>query len=186
MVAAMSCCFSLLLVGLPRLRLPTLTSCACMQTLQGDWAKSVTKQEFTMQLRACMKHVNDNWPPLKGCPIFMYDGPNFHKLDPDTIEDMIHGGLVRDVDQLQQPPRYSGDFMQCVEHGHAIIEDAWFKKRLVEGGPDTWQERGEQLLDIALQTLTADSIKRNVAKLHTLLVYIKGYGTGDYPPCHLS
>lgn len=170
-----------------RLRLPCTDVDSCMQTLRGEDAKSVTKEEFVDHLRATAKQVNDNWPwRERGPPIFMFDGPSFHKLTEEHITDLIKGGLIKYRWQLMTAPRYSGDFMQCVEHGHAIISQAWFKQRIIEGGPETWQEREEQLLAIALQTLTAESVAKNVARLPALLQHIKSVGTGGYPPCRLS
>lgn len=164
-----------------------------MQTLTDTVAKGVTKEEFEHSLSRIAKKVNDNWPQdLKamgdeGLPIFMYDGPSFHNITEEHIQSMIDEGLIKYAWQLKQAPRYSGDFMQCVEHAHAIIAAEWWFARLTNGceledeTQELWQQHEEQLYGICLEKLSADSVAKNVEKVQVLLQAIVDEGTGEYP-----
>jgi hypothetical protein len=165
-----------------------------LQTLKRDRqgrrmkAKSSTREEFVDQLSSIILTTQARLPPGYAADeiIYMFDGPRFHQLHPeDTDEVCAHTGV--DARQLQSPPRYSPDMMQCVEHVHGIICDAWWTERIWNAckpdapPPDMTREVDFAALErIFKSKITPESVAANVAKLKRLLLAIKKRGTGGY------
>lgn len=113
----------------------------------------------------------------------MYDNPNFHNLDEGQKAHLLKPGVLLDsLDQLQQPPPYSGDFMQCIEHVHGWICSEWWKERFRSGTPETNEEREAELSNLFYTLVGPDSVRKNVLKLLRLLDHVVQQGTGDYAP----
>lgn len=140
------------------------------------------------QLIQICRTVNANWNERAygGKPIFMFDNPSFHNLSEEDIATLKHEGAITSRSQIQRPPEYSGDFMQCIEHAHAIIAEAWWHHRLMHGTTLSWRVQKEQLDHIRLTHVTADVVARNVDKVVTLVEYIAEQGTGGYARSHMT
>ena len=113
----------------------------------------------------------------------MYDNPSIHNLDEGQKAQLLRPGVLLDsLDQLQNPPKYSGDMMQCIEHVHAWICSEWWKDRFRNGDPLTNEDREAALGSIFYKLVTSESVTKNIDKLMRLLQHIDEVGTGDYAP----
>ena len=167
------------------LRAPTLwpwlpERTLCLQTKRGTKAKSVVTQEFADEPGEICRTTKANWETQWGTPYFMYDNPSFHQLDQDQKNDLTSTGGISILQQLQNPPPYSGDFMQLIEHAHAIVAQRWFLQRLLEGAGLDIEKNEEDLRTIAMDVLTAGAMAKNIEKLQMLLHHVVKTGTGDY------
>lgn len=160
---------------------------ARLQTKKGRSAEGVTCSEWLRHLcaiatkaRKCWERVHLN-RPFSECK-FIYDNPRVHNIEPDDLDWLQTAGYLDDIDQLIRPPVYSGDFMQCIEHIHAIICDAWFKERFRNGTPAGVEMRHEQLSRIFYKVVSAAGVTRNVDKVWKLVNHVCDRGTGDYAP----
>lgn len=181
-------CHQLLQLCLLGRRPPLPERAICLQTkVKKQWAKSMTQNEWYDELVNIIRATYAGWPDPKkfGHPIFMYDNPSFHKLSQRDKEALRLDTPMQSLDQLQQPPPYSGDFMQCIEHVHANICNAWYKQRLQRGAAATLQGHREELEYIFQTKVTAQSVSDNVDKLMMLLAHVAVTGTGDYAPLDL-
>lgn len=165
---------------------------ACLQNRNGEVGKGMNSAEWCHVLEHIIKHARASWAeahpdvPFSEC-IFMYDNPSFHNLDEGQKAHLLRPGVLLDsLDQLQQPPCYSGDLMQCIEHVHALICSEWWKDRFRNGEPLTNEEREADLSTIFYKRVGPDSVKANVRKLMRLIDYIIQTGTGDYAPPSLT
>jgi len=161
-----------------------------LQTKKGKTAKSTTQQEWFDVLSAIIHAAHEAWVckfprrPFKECP-FVYDNPSFHQLSEVDKLRLLHQTPLEDLCQLQQPARYSGDMMQCIEHVHAIICQAWYKERLTQGTQTDHVERGKTLQRIFRSHITSESVTKNVVRLRKLLQHLVNTGTGEYAPLKL-
>lgn len=132
--------------------------------------------------------VYAHWDETKygGKPIFMFDNPSFHNLDDYDYHTLVNEGAIEDASQIQRPPVYSGDFMQCIEHAHAIIAAEWWQFRLTHGTSVSWKLHEEQLWDIALKKVTAQVVEKNVEQVLTLADFVAQQGTGGYARSHMA
>lgn len=148
----------------------------------------MTQQEWIGELIDIIDTTYDLCPDKSkfGEITFMYDNPSFHRLTEDEKLDILQETMLESVDQLQNPPRYSGDFMQCIEHVHGYICGAWANERLADGHKKTWQEHEADLRRIFNEKVTAENVTANVHKLVKLLERIKKDGTGGYAPSALT
>lgn len=148
----------------------------------------MTQQEWIGELCQVIDAAYEQCPDKSkfGEITFMYDNPSFHRLTDEEKLDIYHDTMLESVDQLQNPPRYSGDFMQCIEHVHGYICGAWSNTRLIDGDKKTWEEREAELLRIFNEMVTAENVTANVHKLLELLEWIVEDGTGGYPPSRLA
>ena len=130
--------------------------------------------------------------PWREC-IFMYDNPRVHNLNAVDKSALRRSrnfpeGLVDPDYQLQSPPTYSGDFMQCIEHVHGIICDAWWKQRFRGECGDVhagWEQHEYDLVGVFERLISPESVGKNVDKLVELLQYVVEQGTGDFAPLRL-
>ena len=148
----------------------------------------MNSNEWCYVLEQIIIHARQAWKeaypdtPFREC-IFMYDNPNFHNLDEGQKAQLYQPGVLLDsLDQLQNPPPYSGDMMQCIEHVHSWICGEWWKDRFRYGCPVTNEEREAALGTIFYTLVSADSVKKNVLKLIKLLEHIVHEKTGGYGP----
>jgi hypothetical protein len=61
----------------------------------------------------------------------MYDCPGVHQLSEKERQALVDSPAcnLETQEQLCTPSRFSGAFMQCIEHAHAIVCDAWWRLR---------------------------------------------------------
>lgn len=162
-----------------------------LQNKDGSVGKGFNSEEWCMVLAEIIKAARRSWAeaypdtPFSEC-IFMFDNPSFHKLDEGQKAFLLCPGTLLDsLDQLQQPPRYSGDMMQCIEHVHSWICSAWFQQRFREGEPTNNADREAQLSTLFYELVTAESVRKNVDKLMRLLSYMVEKNDGGYAPPRL-
>lgn len=109
----------------------------------------------------------------------MYDNPNFHNLSKDGAEAMAKYGYGED--NRANPPPYSGDFMQCIEHVHGYVCDEFqkvcFRERLGKFDPEI---HGNAVREVFFDMVTGDSVKANCLKVSQLMKYIVDNNTGGY------
>jgi hypothetical protein len=91
----------------------------------------------------------------------------------------LAGDLV-DREQLQYAPRYSGDFMQCIEHVHGIICRKWWVKRMKDGQHGEWEVWEEELRSIFFGCIDAAGVQANCDKVRELVKSVVKAETGDY------
>ena len=162
-----------------------------LQNKDGNVGKGFNSEEWCNVLEEIIKAARRSWAeaypntPFSEC-IFMYDNPGFHNLDVGQKAHLLKPGKLLDsLDQLQQPPRYSGDMMQCIEHVHSWICSAWFKQRFREGEPTNNADREAQLSSLFYELVTPESVRKNVDKLVRLLNYMVEKNDGGYAPPRL-
>lgn len=151
-------------------------------------AKSVTTEEFKFLLHDIIWATKKAWPadiPFEKA-IFMYDNPTFHRLSEVQKQWLLQKTPLVSAHQLKNPPCYSGDFMQCIEHVHAIICRRWWVERLGRDGEGTWEIWEAELQAIFNDTISAEGVSNNVLKLCQLLAHVSEKGTGDYAPSNLT
>jgi hypothetical protein len=145
-------------------------------------AKGMTQEEWVDELaliiRAARRAWNDDATFHK--VIFMFDNPRFHQMDEQHYVQLELAGDLVSRKQLKTAPRYSGDFMQCIEHVHAIICNKWWVKRMRDGQHGGWQVWEEELRSIFFGVIDAAGVQANCDKVHELVKDIADRGTGDY------
>ena len=148
----------------------------------------MTCEEWWFELCAIICATYDRWPDKSTFKdvIFMYDNPSFHNLTDEEKEDLVACTPLDNIGQLQHPPRYSGDFMQCIEHVHSIICNEWWSTRLKYKSAKQWEAREGELQSIFMKTVTAQTVTDNLTKLLHLCEYVAAVGTGDYAPLELT
>ena len=170
-----------------------LTDCAVLQVkkhLKGKLpklAKGLTTEEFTDMLLDIIKLAHASWCKFQKAAdwhkvIFMYDNDGRHNVDKEYIVE--HSELVH-TKQLQRAPRYSGDFMQCIEHVHGIICRKWWHERVVQKERGEWLDWELALMDIFWDVVDCEGIKENCHKVMDLVAYLVEHNTGDYAPPQL-
>lgn len=150
-------------------------------------AKGMTQEEWIDTLAQIIKRSWEIWgdDDTFHTVIFMFDNPRFHQMDPADLDRLLLEGYLKSADQLQHAPRYSGDYMQCIEHVHSIICKKWWRKRVVMGcGPD-WQAWEQELRSIFFATINAKGVWDNCEKVQELMKYVIKKGTGGYAPANL-
>lgn len=169
-------------------RRPSFSDCAAsLQTKRKKLANGVTCEEWLAHLTEITTIARKRWTevhpsrPFSECK-FIYDNPNMHNISAEDLDWLQVAGYLDDIDQLISPPVYSGDFMQCIEHVHAIICQAWFKERFRKGTPETVEMREEELSQIFFKSVTASGVTKNVDQLWQLVNYVHVQDTGDYAP----
>ena len=159
-----------------------------LQNKDGSQGKGMNSNEWCWVLENIIINARKAWveaypdTPFSQC-IFMYDNPSIHNLDVGQKAQLLRPGLLLDsLDQLQQPPKYSGDMMQCIEHIHSWICSEWWRVRFREGEPLSNEDREAGLSNIFYEQVSPDSVRKNVQKLVRLLEHIVEQGTGGYGP----
>lgn len=119
--------------------------------------------------------------------VFVFDNPSFHAIDDITLDRFKLGGRLRDVkEQLQHPPRYSGDFMQCIEHVHGSLCSAWRTSRLMLGTSNDFATNDCQAQRFFRETVSRESVTKNIKRLTKLLEYLVEADTGGWAPRSIS
>ena len=116
---------------------------------------------------------------------FMFDNPSFHQLSETDITRLLLEGYLKTRKQLCSPPRYSGDFMQCIEHVHAIICRIWWIRRLEQPQRPEWSDWEKDLEEIFRETITAEGVAKNCEKVKELMAWLVENDTGGYAPLNL-
>jgi hypothetical protein len=109
----------------------------CKKRVRGQLvpARAMSIAETTKHLGAIVNLTETlwDWEQFPDGPIFVLDNPGFHNVPKKDLEKMgTKGGLV-EGQNLLRPPKYSGDFMQAIEHVHGTICSAYRKKRFQAG-----------------------------------------------------
>lgn len=149
-------------------------------------AASETKEEFADRLQRIWDKLHDpayGWDFDKwGPPILCYDNPSFHKLSPELLQACNIG-----TSSVMRPPRYSGDFMQCIEHVHGYVCQAFQRKMYVHGLREyDFEKHSELLEDTFFATVTPKAVAANCEKLQVLVKHVLDTKTGDYAPPRLT
>lgn len=168
---------------------PTLTQLTVLQQKRRPHkdAKSITQEEFCDRLEEIIEEAYYKWdnPDTFEEVKFMYDNPQFHQLDERAMERLELHGFLRDRKQLLNPPAYSGDFMQCIEHVHGIICHKWWKARLGKDLSELWEDWEAELQAIFKRAITAEGVTKNCHKVVRLCEHILQEKTGGYAPPNL-
>ena len=110
----------------------------------GFWrpAKNWTKKEFIHNFDAVIDAVHERAEELGLEHVrwrFAFDNPNNHKVKRSDLKNL------RDGEEIVQPPRYSPEIMQPVEHSHGYTQARYFKDRL-EANMHVWDIQAEWAL----------------------------------------
>ena len=148
-------------------------------------AKGLTQEEFVDELARIIKRTWELWGDDDTFinVTFMMDNPSVHQLSKTDIKRLKLEGHLKSKKQLRYAPRYSGDFMQCIEHVHAIICQRWWMRRMRMGGCELkggWEVWEGELRAVFFEMISAKGVQANVEKLKKLLAYIAREETGDY------
>jgi hypothetical protein len=168
-----------------------MSSPACMQVkkrlkgLKGTHivdAASWTKEEFHSHMLKITEIAQAKLQHHSEGPIFIYDNPHNHNM---TSEQLFACHLGKGT--VIRPPRYSGDFMQCIEHVHGYVCAAYLKDYYRAGvkgyNVDVEQDR---LRKVFFEKVTADGIALNCIKLMKLVKRVRDDGNGGYAPPDLT
>jgi hypothetical protein len=154
-------------------------------------AKSMTQEEWNDKLSEIIKLAHEAWIKSGHAAStfhkvrFMFDNPGFHGVDDTDVKRLLLKGYLQSEKQLCQPPRYSGDFMQCIEHVHAIICRIWWRKRLEMEDRGEWEQWERDLREIFMETITAEGVTNNCKKVIQLMEWLVENDTGGYAPLNL-
>ena len=150
-------------------------------------AKGETLEEFVDMLEKIIEAAWKKWdnPETFHLVIFMCDNPSIHQLGDEHYEQLLLAGRLKSRDQIQFAPRYSGDFMQCIEHVHGVICRKWWWLRMANGTSQGWEQWEAELKEIFFKTVNAEGVSKNCAKVQKLVQWVKNNGTGGYAPPNL-
>lgn len=143
-------------------------------------AKGMTTEEFAFHLQKMAEIVHARWD-YSLCayrPTWAFDNPNFHKLSRAQLT-MCNIGR----NNVQRPPRYSGDFMQCIEHVHGFVCMA-FKKENFQTGREAYnmEVHGAKLRALFLRMVTPNGVLRDCRNVMALVKHISDANDGGYAP----
>jgi hypothetical protein len=147
-------------------------------------ALNMSKKEFYVHMEQITTTVHAWWSSrdIEGAPIMMYDCPHFHDLKDYQLQ-ALHLG----VSNVQRPPRYSGDFMQCIEHVHAYVCAAFDKDLLEAGNPAYDVDAHFARMQACFETkVTPEGVTKNCRKVMRLVRYIVKQGHGGYAPASMT
>lgn len=138
-------------------------------------------------LERIIERAYDKWgnPETFHNVIFMMDNPSIHQLDEHDYERLLLAGYLKSREQIQFAPKYSGDFMQCIEHVHGIICRKWWHLRMQHGTGEGWEDWEKELSKIFFDTITAEGVLKNCAKVLKLVKWLVSKKTGGYAPPNL-
>lgn len=147
-------------------------------------AKSMTAEEFGDHLQKIALIVHARWDYEK-CPhrpTFVYDNPNFHNLSAKQLTACNIGKA-----NVQRPPRYSGDFMQCIEHVHGYVCAAFIKKHFQTGREafDT-EKHGNMLRQLFLRMVKPSGVLADCCNVMELVKHVRDVSFGRYAPPNMS
>ena len=147
-------------------------------------AKGMTQEEWIDMLAQIIKRAWEIWgnDETFHTVIFMFDNPRFHEIDDVAYDRLFLEGYLKSKDQLQRAPRYSGDFMQCIEHVHSIICKKWWRRRVILGVGPEWQDSENELRSIFFDTINSKGVSENCEKVQELVRAVVAKGTGGYAP----
>jgi hypothetical protein len=147
-------------------------------------AANMSKQEFYAHMQQITAIVHAWWirHGIEGTPIMMYDCPYFHDLKSWQLQ-ALHLGKGN----VERPPRYSGDFMQCIEHVHAYVCAAFDRDSFEAGNPVFDMEADFARMKACFEAkVTPEGVTRNCRKVMRLVRYIVQQGTGGYAPAKMT
>lgn len=150
-------------------------------------AKGETLEEYVDMLERIIEAAWHKWgdPETFHTVIFMMDNPSIHQLTDDDYARLLLAGRLVSRDQIQFAPRYSGDFMQCIEHVHGVICKKWWWLRMAHGTSEGWEQWEEELSKVFFRTINAKGVSKNCEKVQKLVQWVKKDGTGGYAPPNL-
>lgn len=146
-------------------------------------AANMTKEEFACALGeiAEIMHVKYNQKYDRAGKL-AFDNPRCHALS-----DLQYTGCNLGVNSVIRPPRYSGDFMQCIEHVHAFVCSEYQKQRFRDGnGPFDVAKDGVHLERVFFETVNAQGVRKNCEKVRLLVAHVAEQGHGGYATCKLT
>ena len=143
-------------------------------------AKGMTVEEFAFHLQKMAQIVHARWDYNRCAyrPTWAYDNPNFHNLSRAQLT-MCNIGTHNVI----RPPRYSGDFMQCIEHVHGFVCDA-FKKENFQTGREAYsmEVHGAKLSALFFRMVTPNGVLRDCRNVMALVKHISDANDGGYAP----
>lgn len=161
---------------------------ACLQTLTGRQAKAITKDEFLHLLFEVIVAAASRWPQDGSWSnaMFVFDNLHAHNLDENQMDRLDYA--LREIARVQfdsrrqlvRPPRYSPDFMQCIEHVHSTISKAWWEERVLHPCEYDVLDAYHWLKYIFETRVTRDSVEKNVDQLMCHLRDVIGKSHGSY------
>jgi hypothetical protein len=164
-----------------------------LQTLRGKEAHKETAEEFEHHMCNIMQSTDALWViakankviPEGATPIYAFDNPPFHSLSKEALTrlGLKHG----EGGNLLEVPRYSGDFMQCVEHAHAYVCKAYQKKRFRRGLPAfDCDVECRELCSAFKDIVTPSGIATDCQNVQKLVAHIVEMGDGGYADLRLT
>jgi hypothetical protein len=104
-------------------------------------------------------------------PLYTFENPRFHGLDNVALAKV--GIDVGPNGNRLTAPRYSGDFMQCIEHAHGYVCAAYQKARLRRRLPAFVRDDETAALEQEFRRLvSADVIARDCQNVMRLVAQI--------------
>jgi hypothetical protein len=145
-------------------------------------AANLTKDEFYSHLEKICRIVHAIWNTCKyGPAVFAYDNPHNHDLSKAQLV-----GCNLGTKNVLRPPRYSGDFMQCIEHVHSHVCAEFHKQRFRAGRPDfDVQREGDRLHEIFEDKVTADRVLNDCMRVIQLVEHVR-HTDGGYAPTRMT
>lgn len=145
----------------------------CMQTMRGKWAKNPTTEEIKDVLTAIWEVIK-NHPEYKKDPfklVWSLDNVAVHKLAVQHWDHHKCWRVQRGIKGvLKQPPPYSPDLHQVVEHAigdftskfKAEVADSMLHHKPLPRDVNGWVQFAE---DVFKGVVDAPSVRANIAKL---------------------
>jgi hypothetical protein len=146
-------------------------------------AANWTKAEFLSHLTKITNIMHaSSIVAKKGTPVAVFDNPHNHDL---SKLELLEANLGKA--NVVRPPRYSGDFMQCIEHTHGSVCEAYHKQRFAAGLlPYNFDVESDRLRNIFVTTVHAESVMNDCIRVMQLVRTIRDTGHGDYAPLSMT
>ncbi len=140
-------------------------------------AANITKEEFARALSEIAAIMHTRYNSVYGrTGKVAFDNPSFHALSA-----LQFTGCNLGKNNIIRPPRYSGDFMQCIEHVHATVCSEFQKQRFREGRmPFDLEKDGAHLKKVFFDMVCGEGVRNNCAKVMRLVSHVAEQGHGGY------
>jgi hypothetical protein len=140
-------------------------------------AGNLTKDEFAVALSEITEIMHAKYNMVTGrSGKVAFDCPRNHALSKLQYTSCNLG-----VNDVVRPPRYSGDFMQCIEHVHAIVCAEFQRQRFRQGrAPFDVDADGAHLKEVFFSKVTAAGVRANCEKVMRLVSHVAEQGHGGY------
>lgn len=146
-------------------------------------AANLTKEEFAVALRDITQivHTDYNVKTNRAGKV-AFDHPRNHALS-----ELQYTSCNLGRSNVVRPPRYSGDFMQCIEHVHAIVCTEYQKQRFRQGRvPFDVAADGAHLKEVFFSKVSAAGVLANCSKVMRLVSHVAEQGHGGYATSKLT